>query len=388
MKFDFDKIPERRGTGCIKYDMASRGLPEDMIPLWVADMDFETAPGVKEALLKMASFNLYGYGNAGEGYFPAVASWYKKHFGWEVEKDSLVITPGVVFALAMGVRAFSEAGDAVMLNSPVYYPFFRVIEENGRRVIDSPLVYEEGEYRMDFADIEKKMAEEKVKVYLLCSPHNPAGRVWKREELLCLEDLCAKYGVILLSDEIHSDFVWEGEHTPFLTLLEKAKEHCIVLTAPSKTFNLAGLCCSNIFIPNPLLKERFQKEISSAGAGLINLAGLTATQAAYESGEEWLMQVKAYIRENMVFMEQYIRKEIPELSMRLPQGTYLTWVDFRGLSLTEEEREDLLLHKAKIWLDSGAMFGKAGEGFERFNMATSRENIRLALERLKGAIHP
>ncbi len=386
MKFDFDTPVERRGTNCIKYDMAGHGLSEDVIPLWVADMDFQVAPGILSALDAMNQHGVYGYSAAGPGYYEAVAAWYKKRFGWETEKDWVVLTPGVVFALAMAVKAFTKPGDSVMLNSPVYHPFFSVVETNGRRVVDSPLKEKDGFYTMDFADIEEKIVKEEVGLFILSSPQNPVGRVWTVEELKQLEEICLRHSVLVISDEIHSDFIWEGVHTPLLKVCEEAKENVVVCTAPSKSFNLAGLQCSNIFIPNATLREKFKAEISAAGAGLVSIPGMVATQAAYETGEEWLDAACSYIRSNMVFMQNYLKENLPELKMPLPQGTYLTWVDFRALGLSEEEREDLLRNKAKLWLDTGVMFGERGEGFERFNMATNRALLTKALDQLKGAL--
>ena len=387
MTYDFDARIERKGSGCIKYDSAAaHGVSEDCIPLWVADMDFQAAPAISEAVRQVAEHGVYGYTDATPAYFEAVAGWYQRNFSWTVEKDWLVKTPGVVFALAMGVRAFTKPGEAVMITTPVYYPFHSVVVKNHRRLVDSPLTLKDGHYEMDFADIEDKIVKEQVKLFILCSPHNPVGRVWKKEELFKLEEICLCHGVLLISDEIHSDFVWEGVHTPMLLAHERARENVVVCTAPRKSFNLAGLCCSNIFLPNPELRSAFQQEIAAAGAGMINQAGLAATRAAYEQGQEWLDQVRSYIRSNYAYMSAYIQENIPSLKVMECEGTYLAWVDFRRLGLTEEERQDLLLNKAKLWLDSGIMFGKVGEGFERINLATRREVICQAMKQLKEAI--
>ena len=388
MTFDFDMPVARRGTNCIKYDFYEKfGAREDCIPLWVADMDFLTAPCIREALGRMVEHGIFGYSGAMEGYFRAVIGWYEEHFSWRVQKEWIVQTPGVVFALANAVRAYTEPGDAVMICQPVYYPFSNVITTNGRRVVNSDLLCGPEGYEMDFSDIDARMASEKVKMFILCSPHNPVGRVWRKEELVRLEELCLAHGVVLVSDEIHSDFVWEGHtHYPLLSLSGEYEKNTIVCTAPSKSFNTAGLQCSNIVIPNEDLRRRFTEAMSRTGLGGVSLPGLVATQAAYEGGGEWLRQLKQYIYANITFMRRGLEENLPQLKMMPIEGTYLTWVDFRALGMSEEERQDFLLNKAKLWLDSGAMFGKAGEGFERFNVACTRATLEKAMGQLKAAV--
>ena len=387
--FDFDKVIPRKGTNSLKYDFSVElGKGEDVLPLWVADMDFPTAPAILESLQKKVSHGIFGYSEGKEDYFQAVSGWYEKHFQWKVKKSWLVKTPGVVFAVAAAIRAFTEEGDAILIQQPVYYPFGQVIENNHRKLVSSPLKQNQGHYEMDFEDFEDKIIKEQVKLFILCSPHNPVGRVWEEWELRKVGDICKKHGVLVISDEIHNDFVWEDHrHTVFVSLSPEYEDMTITCTAPSKTFNLAGLQISNIFIPNPQLKRKFKKEIAATGYEEIGLMGLVACQAAYEGGEEWLRELKEYIWNNYLFLEKYLAEKIPQLQPVRPEGTYLAWIDCRGLGLTEAEREELIVKKAGLWLDSGAMFGKEREGFERMNLACPRKTLEAALQRLENAIN-
>ena len=317
VSYDFDKIIDRRNTDCLKYDFAvQRGRPQDVLPFWVADMDFPIAQEITEALVQRCQHGIFGYSEATDPYFDALQKWYNKHFHWQVQRPWLIKTPGVVFALAMAVKAFTEPGEGVLVQQPVYYPFTEVIKDNGREVVNSPLILKNGHYEMDFADLEQKLADPKVKLMFLCSPPNPVGRVWTEAELRKVGDLCLKYNVITVSDEIHSDFVWDDNvHTPFATLGKEYEQNCIVCTAPSKTFNLAGLQVSNIFIANQKLRRALRKQIDAAGYSQLNTLGLVACQAAYTYGEEWLTQVKAYIRSNIAFIEQYLAEQLPQIKM-------------------------------------------------------------------------
>ncbi len=388
MKYDFDKLVDRRGTKCLKYDFAvERGKPADILPMWVADMDFQTAPGIIERLTETVKHGIYGYSEGKEEYFSAVQKWYQDNFGWETKPEWLIKTPGVVFALAAAVRAFTNEGDGVLLQQPVYYPFSEVITDNGRKIVNSPLKLNDGYYTMDLDDLEKKIVENNVKLFLLCSPHNPVGRVWSKDELSHVGEICLRHGVIVVSDEIHSDFTREGHpHTVFASLGEKFEQNALICTAPSKTFNLAGLQISNIFVPNPELRKKLLKEIAAAGYSQVGLMGLVACQAAYEEGAEWLSELKEYLEENRRFVKSYLEEHLPEIKPIEPEGTYLMWLDFRALKLSEEELEHLIVDKARLWLDSGAMFGVDGEGFERINIACPRSTIEKALNQLKKAI--
>ena len=386
--YNFDEVIDRRNTDCLKYDFAvQRGRPKDVLPFWVADMDFSIAQEIEDALVKRCQHGIFGYSEATDGYFAALQNWYLKHFNWQVQRPWLIKTPGVVFALAMAVKAFTEPGDGVLVQQPVYYPFTEVIRDNDREVVNAPLALVNGHYEIDFADLEQKLANPKVKLMFLCSPHNPVGRVWTKEELLKVGDLCLKYNVITVSDEIHSDFVWDDNvHTPFATLGEEYKQNCIICTAPSKTFNLAGLQVSNIFIPNQKLRRAFRKQIDAAGYSQLNTLGLVACQAAYTYGEEWLTQVKAYIRSNITFVDDYLKQNLPQIKMLPIEGTYLVWLDCSALGMTADEREQWLWHEAKLWLDGGGIFGKEGEAFERINVACPRATLLQGLEQLKAAV--
>ncbi|MCI6887653.1 MAG: pyridoxal phosphate-dependent aminotransferase [Lachnospiraceae bacterium] len=389
MKYDFDTVIDRRGTNSLKYDCAKeRGKREDVLPLWVADMDFRTAPEILERLEQVVQHGIFGYSEGKEDYFLAVQHWYKEYFSWETKERWLVKTPGVVFAIAAAIRAFTKEGDGVLLQQPVYYPFRETIADNHRVPVNSPLKQVNGRYEMDFEDLEKKIRENHVKLFLLCSPHNPVGRVWEEWELRKVGEICLRYGVLVVSDEIHSDFTYEGHtHHVFAGLSPEFSEITITCTAPSKTFNLAGLQISNIFIPNAKLREAFKKAIAAAGYSQVNLMGLTACQAAYEKGRPWLEEVKAYLANNLAFVREYLKEQLPQIRLVEPEGTYLLWLDFRALGLTEKQREDLIVRKARLWLDSGAMFGPDGEGFERINIACPRSTLRQALEQLKEAVY-
>lgn len=386
---DFDKVVDRKNTSCLKYDFAvKRGMPADILPLWVADMDFKTSSYIQDAVAAQAEHGIYGYTESGDSYFEAVQSWFFTHYDWKVEEKWLVKTPGVVFALAMAVQAFTQENDAVMIQQPVYYPFSGVIKDNGRRIIDNTLVQDEaGSYHMDLADFEEKIIREKVKLFFLCNPHNPVGRAWTREELEKIGDICYKHHVLIVSDEIHADFVYNRKHQVLVNLKKEYEEITITCTAPSKTFNIAGLQVSNIFIPDNQLRHRFKRQIAASGYSQLNAAGLVACEAAYRYGEEWYNGVKAYIRENISFTKKFLEERIPKVKMLEPEGTYLVWVDFRALGLSNRELEDLIIHKAGLWLDSGAIFGAAGEGFQRINVACPRVTLQTALEKIETAVN-
>ena len=386
--YDFDKIIDRHGTNCLKFDFAKeRGKNGDELSLWVADMDFQVAKPITDALQVQVNHGIYGYTEVKSDYFDIVKNWFKDNFDWEIKKGSLVKTPGVVYAIAMAVKAFTKEGEAVIIQQPVYYPFSEMIIANNRKLVNSPLVLKDGRYEIDFEDFEKKIVENNVKLFILCSPHNPVGRVWSVEELKRIGDICIKHDVVIFSDEIHADFVYPGnKHTVFASLGEEYAANSVIATAPSKSFNIAGLQVSNIFIENKKLRDAFRNEIVKSGYSQLNTMGLAAARAAYESGKEWLDEVRAYIKDNLIFFRDYLKENIGELSLIEPEGTYLVWVDFRKLGLSEKQREDLIVNKAKLWIDSGAMFGVDGEGFERFNIACPREYLKLALDSLAKAI--
>ena len=387
-RFDFDRVVDRRGTDCIKFDFAvEHGLPADVLPLWVADMDFPAPQGVLDELRKFADLGIFGYSDAKPDYYEAVANWFERRFQWRPEAAWLVRAPGVVFALAMAVRALTKPGDSVLIQPPVYHPFYSVVEDNGRRLVESPLVLEDGRYLIDFEDFEAAVVRENVKLFILCSPHNPVGRVWTVEELKRLGDICLKHGVIVLSDEIHCDFTFPGHpHTPFVKAVPELAERTVVCTAPSKTFNLAGLQASNIWIPGADIREAIEAEINACGLSSLNCVGLAACKAAYRTGEAWLDALLTYLKGNVDFLRDYLRDNLPMLRLIEPEGTYLAWIDFSALGLSPEELDDLVINRAKLWLDAGRIFGESGAQFQRVVLACPRATLKEALDRLRDAI--
>ena len=385
---NFDKIIDRRNTRCLKYDFAvERNMPADVLPLWVADMDFETSSYIEDAIIERAKHAIYGYSEVKTPYFDILKKWMQKHHDWDIQRKWLVKTPGVVFALAMAVKAYTEPGDAVLIQQPVYYPFSEVIKDNGRNVVSNTLYLgEDNRYHIDFEDFEQKIVDHKIKLFLLCNPHNPVGRVWTKEELTRLGDICVKHHVTVVSDEIHEDFVFKGKHQVFANIKKEYEEITVTCTAPSKTFNIASLMISNILIPNPELKRKFKHQMDAAGISQLNVLGLVACEAAYEHGEEWYQEMKAYVKENIEFVKQYVEEQLPGVNMVEHEGTYLVWLDFRGTGLSVEELDDKIINQAKLWLDSGKIFGSCGEGFQRINVACPRKVLEEALERIKKVI--
>lgn len=386
---DFDTIINRRGTDSLKYDYAvKRGKPADILPLWVADMDFKTSSYIQDALTHLAEYGIWGYSQPTGDYMEVLRRWMKDRHEWDIDPEWVVFTPGVVFAVAMAIQAFTREGDGVLIQEPVYYPFAAEIRDNGRKVVSSDLVYdrEEGRYYMDLEDLEKKIIENSVKLYILCNPHNPVGRVWTKEELHSLGLICKKHGVLVVSDEIHSDFIFSGKHHVFTTCGEDFGDFTITCTAPSKTFNLAGLQLSNIVISDPEIRRNFIHAIDSTGYCEPSIFGLKACEAAYRNGSEWLDALLVYLRSNLDYMENYIRENIPGIRMIRPEGTYLVWLDLKDLDLSAGEQENLIVNKAGLWLDSGRIFGRSGEGFERVNIACPRAVLKTALEKLEKAV--
>ena len=352
--------------------------------MWVADMDFKCPKEVIKEMNKRIKHGIFGYSQSNQEYFKSVYSWYKKNFNVILKEEWLIKTPGVVFALATAVKVLTKEKDYVLINNPVYYPFSEVVIDNNRKVISSNLVLENGKYHINFDDMEKKIKKYKIKLYLLCSPHNPVGRVWKKEELDKIIEICKRNKVFIVSDEIHSDFIWNGKHRCLLKYKDYL-DNMIVCTAPSKTFNLAGLQVSNIFIPNKKVRDDFQNEIWKTGYSLINTMGIVACKAAYDSGYSWLENLRKYLKDNIDFVDNFLKERLPKVKLIYPEGTYLLWLDFRELKLTDEEINKIMLNDAKLWLDSGAMFGKTGKGFQRLNIALPRKKLKWALEQMERA---
>ncbi|MCR5254889.1 MAG: pyridoxal phosphate-dependent aminotransferase [Acetatifactor sp.] len=382
----FDEYVDRRNTKSLKYDFAAeRGATKEALPMWVADMDFKTSSYVIDALKQTAEHGIFGYSERDNSFTEALVDWEKRRHGYDIKPEWIINTPGIVFALATAVKAFTKEGDAVIIQQPVYYPFSEVIVDNDRRLISSDLVLNEEthSYEIDFADFEKKVKEEKVKLFFLCNPHNPTGRVWTKEELIKLGDICVENGVIIVSDEIHRDFVFEGKHIEFTTLKKEYEWQTIVCTSPSKTFNLAGLQISNIYIPNPVLRKKVKYQIAASGYSQVGVMGLVACEAAYRNGDEWLEGVLKYLKENREYLEKRITGEFPKIKLIRQEGTYLSWLDFREYGQSGAELKKRLLTEAGLWFDGGEMFGKTGDGFERVNIACPRKTLEEALNRLK-----
>ena len=388
MTYDFNTITDRRHTNAVKYDLAvARGKPADVLSLWVADMDFPTAPEVLDALHERVSHGIFGYSTPDDRFYEAVIKWQKTEHSFDVERRWIVTTPGVVFGIVSAIRAFTEEGDAVLIQTPVYYPFKNMILANKRKLVTSSLFEKEGKWQIDFDDFEKKIIENKVKLFVLCSPHNPVGRVWTREELERISQICLKHNVLVFSDEIHNDFVFEPhKHTVYSTLSKEAAENSIVATSASKTFNLAGLQFSVMFIQNPQIRAKFSDARNATGYDEPNIMGLAATQAAYEHGKEWLTALKKHLASNRDFVRTFVKEKLPKARLIEPEGTYLLWLDFSAYGYSDSELDDLIVNRAKVWLDRGTMFGSEGDNYQRINIATPRALLQEALERIAVAV--
>lgn len=383
---DFNKEINRYNTKSLKYDFKEeKEKPEDIFPMWVADMDFKLPENILEEIKLRIDHGIFGYSKPDITYKEAVKNWYKKHFNVDINEEWIVNTPGIVFALATAVKTLTKENDYILINNPVYYPFSEVIENNNRKIVSSDLVLTENyHYEIDFKDLEEKIEKYKVKLYLLCSPHNPVARVWSEQELSKIIEICNKHNVFIVCDEIHSDFVWKGKHTSLLNYKEY-QSNMLVCTAPSKTFNIAGLQVSNIFIPDDKVRENFQNEIYKTGYTLINTMGIVACEVVYKKGEEWLNELKEYLLGNINLVREFLNERLPNVKLIEPEGTYLLWLDFRGTKLTDKEIEEKMTNEAKIWLDGGSMFGKAGERFQRINIALPRQQLKWALEQIEKA---
>ena len=380
MTYNFDTIINRYGTNCIKYDFAAaRRKPEGLLPMWVADMDFPAPPEVLEDVQKAVRHGIFGYTEPKIGYYNAVTDWFCTRFGYSVTKSEIVKVPGVVFALAQAVRAFTEPGESVMIQTPVYYPFFDVVRDNGRNLESNPLVYNERKYTIDFDDFESKIVGNNVKLFILCSPHNPVGRVWTQTELERMNEICTRYNVIIISDEIHCDFIWsEHPHICFGSLNENA----VIATAPSKTFNLAGLQASNLFVKNTELRRKLKTEIDRSGYSQLNTLGIVACQSAYTKGAAWLTELNEYLTENIRLVREFLTARLPKVKLVEPESTYLVWLDFSEYGLSQEDLDRRITEGAKLWLSSGTIFGTDGEGFQRMNIACPKSTLTDALDRL------
>lgn len=388
MHYNFDQIIDRKNTNSIKYDFTrEHGKPMDILPLWIADMDFRVPDQVIEALTKSNAHGIFGYSDTKGEYITTLKTWFSSTLNWNIEDEWLVKTPGVVFAICTAIQALTREGDAVLIQRPVYYPFSNAIEKNNRRLINNPLVYQDGKYSIDFADFEQKIIQNNVRLFIFCSPHNPVGRVWTKEELTKIGDICIKHQVKIISDEIHSAFTYPNHrHYVLASLKPEFNEITITCTSPSKTFNLAGLQVSNIFIGNSDIRNKFVQVMERNGYSELNSLGIIACQAAYKYGIEWLKQLKSYLKENLDFTRDFLSTHLPQVKLIEPEGTYLLWLDFSALNLSDEQLENIIVNEAKLWLASGEIFGDEGRQFERINISCPRQTLETALLRLKNAI--
>ncbi len=388
MNFDFDKPIDRTGTDSLKHDFfTERAMPCDTLPMWVADMDFAVPPAVIQALTTRCEHGVFGYTDAKEDYYRVLQHWFSRRYSWDIQPAWVVKTPGVVYAICTAVRAFTLPGDAVLIQQPVYYPFASAVKNNNRKLIVSTLRYDNGSYQMDFADLEDKIIQNNVRLFILCNPHNPVGRVWTKEELTRIGEICIRHNVLVLSDEIHADFIHAGHsHTVFASITPAFADNTVTCTSPSKTFNLAGLQISNILISNESLRRRFKQEIRRTGYDEPNIMGIVACKAAYEHGEEWLDALLVYLADNVALVRDFVRDRLPKISLVEPEGTYLVWLDFSRLGLSDDALNELIIHKAKLWLDAGTMFGAGGSGFQRINLACPRSVVQEALLRIEKAV--
>jgi len=387
-KYDFDSVIDRRGTNSLKWDFMSKYLPgADLLPMWVADMDFRAPQEIIDAVRKVAERGIYGYSGVPESYYEAVISWMKRRHNWEIRQEWIAFSPGVVPAIHLLVQALTEPGDQVVLQTPVYFPFFNAVKCNGREILDNPLRLEDSQYMMDLEDLERNITP-RTKMIILCNPHNPISRVWREDELRNLGELCMKNKILVVSDEIHEDIVYGGyRHVPFATLGEDFAANCVTCTSTSKTFNLPGLQTSNIIFVNPDLKERYTEIARACSMPTPGMFGIAATEAAYRHGEPWLTQLLAYLEGNIAFITDYISANIPGLKVIQPQGTYLLWLDFRGCGITADRLVNFVRDEAKVGLEPGAIFGCKEPGFERMNIACPRATLQEALNRIEKAIN-
>ncbi len=382
MKYNFDELVKREGTNSLKYDARANFFgKEDVLPLWVADMDFKTPDFVIDALRKRLDHEILGYSFRPDSYFGAIANWMKLRHGWEIEKEWVSFSPGVVAGLTLAIETFSAPGDEVVVQPPVYFPFFDSVKSTGRKMLENPLKLVDGRYTFDLEDLKSKITS-KTKLLLLCNPQNPGGMVWTKDELTALANICLENKILIISDEIHSDLIFDGyKHTPLPTLSEEIAQNCVVCMAPSKTFNLAGLTTSFLIIPNKRLFVRYERTLRIPHLHMGNIFGTIALEAAYSKGAEWVDQLVAYLQGNYNFLESWLKENMPQVVPMKPESTYLVWLDFSALGLSDEELNACLL-EVGVGLNRGVQFGKQGAGYMRINLGCPRATLKAALERM------
>lgn len=382
MTYDFDKQIDRSETSSIKYDLRKTIFgSEEVLPMWVADMDFETPDFIREAVKARAEHPIYGYTFRSDNYFQANIDWFKKQYNWEVEKDWIVFSPGIVPALNMAVLALTNKGDKIIVQPPVYFPFFTAVSSHNRELVYNELIREEGTYRMNFDQLEEQAAD--ARMLILCNPHNPVGRSWRREELDKLADICVRHNLLVISDEIHSDLVLLGhKHTPLACVHPGLKSSLLTMHAASKTFNLAGLATSSVIIEDETLRNQFKQFVDFLHVGMGNLFGAVATEAAFRDGEAWHKQMLRYVSENVNYFTDQLSAKLPQLKVFKPEATYMVWLDFNAFGMDDEALKSYIIKEAGLGLNAGIDFGSGGSGFMRINLACPRQTVELAVERL------
>ena len=383
MEYDFSRPTERRGTDSYKWDSAPEA---DIIPLWVADMDFETFPAITEALQRRVAHGIFGYTRVPEAYYEAVYNWFGKHHGWHINREDIIYTSGVVPAVSAVIKALTLPGDQVIVQGPVYNCFFSSIRNNGCETVSNSLIYnkEELRYEIDFDDLERKLAHERARLMLICNPHNPGGRVWTRDELTRVAELCHKYGVRVVSDEIHCELtLYDNEYVPFGSLPDELSHGSITCCSPSKAFNTAGLQIANIVCRDAEVRNRIDRAININEVCDVNPFGVIALQAAYsDEGYEWLTQLRAYISSNYDLLRERFARELPKCKVMRMEGTYLAWIDCSELHISSDEIEEMLMHENKVWVNAGSMYGTEGAAFIRINMACTSELLNEGITRI------
>lgn len=388
MKFNFDKIIDRTNNFSAKWSEMNKNFgTNNLLPMWVADMDFLTAPCVMEALKDRLEQGIFGYTTRPSSYNESIVNWLDNRFSWKINQEWLMFSPAVITSISLLIQNLTQKNDKIMIQEPVYNPFHSIVESNERSLVISPLVkLDDGSYVMDYEDIEAKIKD--VKVFILCNPHNPVGRVWTREELTRLGEICLKHNVLVISDEIHSDIILKNhKHTPFASISKEFSENTITCMAPTKTFNLAGLQSSFLVISNPYYYEVMDKAFSILDIKRNNAFSLVATEAAYNYGEDWLYELIKYIEDNVDFAIDYIKNHIPQLKVKKPEGTYLLWVDFSNLNVDKKDLKNALINKGRIALSDGSSFGIGGDGYYRINLACPRSMVLEGLKRIEFAIN-
>mgnify|MGYP004525557955 FL=1 len=387
MKFNFDKIIDRTNNFSAKWSEMNKNFgTNNLLPMWVADMDFLTAPCVMEALKDRLEQGIFGYTTRPSSYNESIVNWLDNRFSWKINQEWLMFSPAVITSISLLIQNLTQKNDKIMIQEPVYSPFHNIVESNERNLVISPLVkLDDGSYVMDYEDIEAKIKD--VKVFILCNPHNPVGRVWTREELTRLGEICLKHNVLVISDEIHSDIILKNhKHTPFASISKEFSENTITCMAPTKTFNLAGLQSSFLVVSNPYYYEVMDKAFSILDIKRNNAFSLVATEAAYNYGEDWLYELIKYIEDNVDFAIDYIKNHMPQLKVKKPEGTYLLWVDFSNLNVDKKDLKNALINKGRIALSDGSSFGIGGDGYYRINLACPRSMVLEGLKRIEFAI--